>query len=63
MSKIYIAKDGEKLDSIVYKHYGTLEYFDQVLMVNPKLEPLLKTGDKIVLPVIKQKESKEDVLW
>ncbi|EMV9777677.1 tail protein X, partial [Campylobacter jejuni] len=24
MSKIYIAKNNERLDSIVYKHYGTL---------------------------------------
>ncbi|EAH5817940.1 phage tail protein, partial [Campylobacter jejuni] len=27
MSKIYIAKNNERLDSIVYKHYGTLLYF------------------------------------
>ncbi|EOA5025685.1 TPA: phage tail protein, partial [Campylobacter jejuni] len=28
MSKIYIAKNNERLDSIVYKHYGTLLYFN-----------------------------------
>ncbi|EIQ8758108.1 tail protein X [Campylobacter coli] len=59
MSKIYIAKNNERLDSIVYKHYGTLLYFNQ----NPRLEPLLKTGDKVILPSIKIKESKEKALW
>ncbi|ALG96368.1 phage tail protein [Campylobacter coli] len=63
MSKIYIAKNNERLDSIVYKHYGTLLYFNQVLLANPKLEPLLKTGDKVVLPSIEIKESKEKALW
>lgn len=63
MSKIYIAKNGERLDSIVYKHYKTLEYFEQVLKANSKLEPLLKTGDKVILPDIEVKESKEEALW
>ncbi|EIB66267.1 tail protein X, putative, partial [Campylobacter jejuni subsp. jejuni 87459] len=27
------------------------------------LEPLLKTGDKVILPSIKIKESKEKALW
>ncbi|ECL2323588.1 phage tail protein, partial [Campylobacter jejuni] len=31
MSEIYIAKNNERLDSVVYRHYGTLLYFDQVL--------------------------------
>ncbi|EKK1160804.1 tail protein X [Campylobacter coli] len=63
MSKIYIAKNNERLDSIVYKYYGTLLYFNQVLLANPGLEPLLKTGDKVILPSIKIKESKEKALW
>ncbi|EPQ8291122.1 tail protein X [Campylobacter jejuni] len=63
MSEIYIAKNNERLDSVVYKHYGTLLYFDQVLKTNPKLEAILKTGDKVFLPKIEIKESKEEVLW
>ncbi|ECO6983040.1 tail protein X, partial [Campylobacter jejuni] len=27
MSEIYIAKNNERLDSVVYRHYGTLLYF------------------------------------
>ncbi|TKX33230.1 tail protein X [Campylobacter taeniopygiae] len=63
MSEIYIAKNNERLDSVVYKHYGTLLYFDQVLKTNPNLEAILKTGDKVFLPKIEIKESKEEVLW
>ncbi|EAI5420182.1 phage tail protein [Campylobacter coli] len=63
MSEIYIAKNNERLDSVVYKHYGTLLYFDQVLKTNPNLEAILKTGDKVILPKIEIKESKEEVLW
>ncbi|WP_370523666.1 tail protein X [Helicobacter winghamensis] len=42
MNKVYIAKRGERLDKVVYNHYGNLEYFNAVLEVNPKLTPLLK---------------------
>ncbi|TKX29526.1 tail protein X [Campylobacter estrildidarum] len=63
MSEIYIAKNNERLDSVVYKHYGTLLYFDQVLRVNPRLNPILKTGDKVILPEIEIEEDKEEVLW
>ncbi|EAK2109065.1 phage tail protein [Campylobacter jejuni] len=63
MSEIYIAKNNERLDSVVYKHYGTLLYFNQVLKTNPNLEAILKTGDKVILPKIEIKESKEEVLW
>ncbi len=38
---------------------GHFLYFNQVLLANPRLEPLLKTGDKVILPSIKIKESKE----
>lgn len=40
----YIAKDNERLDSVVYRFYGSLEYFSMVLEANPKLNPLLKKG-------------------
>ena len=60
---IYVAKDKERLDNVVFNHYKTLKYFDQVLAANSKLEPILKTGDKIVLPQIQIKENKENALW
>lgn len=63
MSEIYIAKNNERLDSVVYKHYKTLLYFEQVLLANPKLYPLLKIGDKVILPNIEIQENKEETLW
>ncbi|EEO26019.1 tail protein X [Helicobacter winghamensis] len=63
MNKVYIAKEGERLDKVVYNHYGNLEYFNAVLEVNPKLTPLLKNGDKVIFPKIEIKENKEVALW
>lgn len=64
MSKIYIANDGERLDTIVYKHYGTLENFAEILAFNSHLNAVLKVGDKVFLPEIKTKTAKkENTLW
>lgn len=64
MDKIYIAKDKERLDSIVYKHYGTLENFTEILAFNSHLNAVLKVGDKVFLPKIKTKTTKkENTLW
>ena len=52
----YIAKDNERLDSVVYRFYGSLEYFSMGLEANPKLNPLLKRGDVVSLPAIEKKE-------
>lgn len=60
----YIAKDGDRLDTIVYKHYKTLEVFEIVLSFNSNLNSVLKAGDKVFLPEIKlQEKSKEVSLW
>lgn len=63
MNKVYIAMGGERLDKVVYNHYGTLEYFSVILETNPKLTPLLKSGDRVILPKIEKKENKEEALW
>ncbi|TQR29333.1 phage tail protein [Campylobacter sp. MIT 99-7217] len=63
MSELYIAKDNERLDSVVYKHYKSLENFEQVLELNPNLEPILKAGDRIILPKFKLKEKEQEALW
>lgn len=36
MTKICIAKDNDRLDTIVYAHYGHLRFFEQVLALKPK---------------------------
>lgn len=59
----YIAKDSERLDIIVYNHYGSLEYFEQVLSVNFGLGVTLKAGDTVILPEFKPKVTKQNKLW
>ena len=63
MTKIYIAKDGDRLDTIVYNHYGHLRFFEQVLSLNPKLAATLKAGDKVLLPEIKERTKEQNKLW
>lgn len=63
MAKVYIAKDGDRLDTIVYAHYGHLRSFEQVLSLNPKLAATLKAGDKVFLPEIKERAKEQNKLW
>ena len=63
MIKVYIAKDGDRLDTIVYAHYGHLRFFEQVLALSPKLAATLKAGDKVFLPEIKEKAKEQNKLW
>ena len=63
MIKVYIAKDGDRLDTIVYAHYGHLRFFEQVLALNPNLAATLKAGDKVFLPEIKEKAKEQNKLW
>lgn len=63
MTKIYIAKDNDRLDTIVYAHYGHLRFFEQVLSLNPKLAATLKAGDRVFLPEIKEKAKEQAKLW
>lgn len=62
--KIYRAKDGDRLDKIVYKHYGNLRVFERVLELNANLKEHLKSGDIVKLPEIeKEPIIKENALW
>jgi phage tail protein X len=61
-----IANDGDRLDTIVFRHYETLEPFSIVLLANPHLhkKTVLQSGDVVYLPdwqPPKQKEAKS--LW
>lgn len=61
---IYIAKDNERLDYIVFKHYKTLAVFEKVLVFNSHLNSILKAGDRVFLPEIKIEEKKKELsLW
>lgn len=61
----YIAKDDERLDSIVYSHYGTLNVFQSVLEVNSHLlnKKILNAGDIVLLPKINTSIKTLDDLW
>lgn len=59
----YIASAGERLDEIVYKHYDSLEHFEEVLAKNARLGTILKDGDIVELPVFPPKPAKEAALW
>ncbi len=60
------AKDGERLDNIIFAHYGTLENFSKILEQNQHLKEkiILNDGDVINLPIFEQKVKKEvTALW
>lgn len=61
----YIAKDDERLDSIVYSHYGTLNVFQSVLETNSHLlnKKILNAGDIVLLPKINTSIKTLDDLW
>ncbi len=62
----YTAKDGDLLDWIVWKHYGTTSVLEQVLQANPNLTKEILSADTIVrLPYIEEikKTNTEIKLW
>lgn len=67
MGYIYTAKDGDRLDSIVFNHYGTLKAINEVLRHNKHLlnKAVLKAGDEVMLPDIKIKQDIKEskALW
>jgi phage tail protein X len=62
----YITKEGDVLDWIVWKHYGTMSALKQVMKANPNItNELLPAGIEIKLPYIEsvQKADNEVKLW
>ena len=60
------AKNGERLDEIVFKEYGTLDFFEKVLSENQKLSNkiFLSEADIVYLPQIEIVSSnKQETLW
>lgn len=50
-----VATQGDRLDQIIYAHYGTLDVMNEVMMSNAHLmsKAILDNGDKVYLPDIK----------
>lgn len=66
--KQIIAQNGDRLDQIVYKEYGTLKVIDKVLEENThlKYKVLLEDGDVVNIPVVyipKETIKKVQALW
>ncbi|ACS80172.1 tail protein X [Maridesulfovibrio salexigens] len=64
---IYTTKDGDMLDHICWKHYGTESAVPEVLEANPGLVDLgavLEAGVEIILPEIATPEPDQGTsLW
>jgi len=56
-----VAATGDRLDQIIYAHYGTLDVMNEVMMSNAHLmgKPILDAGDKVYLPDIDLPEPTE----
>lgn len=64
---IVVVTQEQRLDEIVFAHYNSLEYFDEVVRVNENImnHMVLKVGDKVELPKFKKslKSTKIKALW
>jgi len=66
--KYTVATQGDRLDQIIYQHYGTLDVMNEVMIHNSHLmsTPILQNGDKVYLPDIDVTAQAETVgvsLW
>ena len=62
----YITKEGDILDWIVWRHYGTISVLEKVIEANPNItSEKLSAGIEIKLPYIEviQKSNSEVRLW
>jgi len=62
----YMTKEGDVLDWIVWRHYGTVSVIGKVMKENPSVtDEILAPGIMIKLPYIEsvQKTSREIKLW
>lgn len=51
--KPYVAIDGDRIDTIVYKHYGTLDdVLEAVIAANQQLPAILSAGYIVYLPEV-----------
>ena len=62
----YLTKEGDVLDWIVWRHYGTISVLEKVMQANPNVtDEILNAGIEIKLPYIEvaQKNNSEVRLW
>ena len=63
--KIIITKDNDRIDGIVYEHYGSLQHLQFVLDANPGIAkfPVFPAGIEVTLPDIPVKPKEVKRLW
>jgi len=49
MATIYKAKQGQRLDEVVFEVYGDLRLFETILELNPDLGMFLREGNEVLL--------------
>lgn len=60
----YITKQGDVLDWIVWKHYGTIDALEKVMEANQNItDEILETGVEINLPYIAAISNTGVKLW
>ena len=62
----YLTKEGDVLDWIVWRHYGTISVLEKVMQANPNVtDEKLSAGIEIQLPYFEavQKDKGELRLW
>jgi len=63
---IYIVKnENERLDTVIFNHYGDLNNIFTVLEINPHIQKdvFLEVGAEIKLPYFAEKKVREIQLW
>ena len=62
----YVTKEGDVLDWIVWRHYGTISVLEKVMQANPNVtDEKLDAGIEIKLPYVEtvKKNKGEIKLW
>lgn len=65
---VTIVQENKRLDEIIFAHYGSLEYFDEVVAKNEAIstKTILDIGDVVFLPEFETKSVKKievKALW
>jgi len=60
--KHVLAQEGDRLDQIVYKYYGTLDHLNSVMLANAELmkKSVLEDKDIVYLPDYTVSKASED---
>lgn len=54
----YVTQDGDRWDTIAYRHYGNPHRYEPILRANPgvPIRPILPGGVRLLIPVLPQSD-------